>query len=138
LEAKQFDHFARFVSRANSRRGLLRGLGAAVGAFLAGGRGNELLAAAYSVPLGGACYRDRQCFNEYVPTHRRQNPDLQIVHCADNGFSYDGEYNCCRNTGGACYGDEDCCGTRRCVRSFCKYVKSRRRARRPRIRRRRF
>jgi hypothetical protein len=132
VEAKQFDRLTRSVSRATSRRGVLRGLGAALaGLVVTSAESDAAARGSYTVPLGGACYHDRQCFNEYVPTHRRQrNPDLQIVYCEDNGFTYDGAFNCCRHSGGACYVDEDCCGTRSCVKQGCKYVRSRRRARR--------
>jgi hypothetical protein len=135
VDKERFDRLTRAVSQAASRRGVLRGFGALVAGILAGPAvSDEAAARLRSVPLGGVCYNDRQCYNEYVSTRRRQNPDLQIVYCADNGFTYDGAFNCCRYSGGACYVDEDCCGTRVCAKQFCKYVRSRRRARHPRTR----
>jgi hypothetical protein len=132
VDTNRFDRLTRVVFHHVSRRDVLRGLGAAIAAIVTAALGREQTEArASSVPLGGACYHSRQCRNQYVPTQRRQiNPDLQIVHCADNGFVYDGPYNCCRYTGGACHVDEHCCGTRRCVKQFCRYVKGKRRARR--------
>ena len=139
MDPTQFDRLTRAISHAASRRGVLGGVAAALTGFVATASGSEGRAAApHSVPLGGACYRDRQCHNDYVPTrHRHLNPDLQIVHCAENGFTYDGQFNCCRYSGGACYVDEDCCSTRVCVKQLCKYVRSRRRIRHPRTGRRR-
>ena len=31
--------------------------------------------------------------------------------CADNGFDYDGPFNCCTYESGYCYSDEGCCGS---------------------------
>jgi hypothetical protein len=132
----RFDRLTIAVSRHVSRRSALHGLGATLAGLAAVTFGREAVEAApYAVSLGGACYRDLQCRNDFIPTRRRQQPLLQVVHCADNGFAYDGPYNCCRDTGGTCYVDEDCCGTRGCVHQFCRYIKSRRLRRRHRQRR---
>jgi hypothetical protein len=133
VDTNRFDRLTIAVSQHVSRRRALKGFGAALAAIGAMTLGREETnAAPYSVGLGGSCYRDLQCRNDFIPTRRRQQPLLQIVHCADNGFSYDGPYNCCRNDGGTCYNNEDCCGTRSCVRQFCRYVKGKHRHRHPR------
>ena len=131
VDTIRFDRLAITVSRHVSRRSALHGLGAAVAGIAAATFGREETnAAPYSIPLGGACYRDQQCFSDFIPTRRRQLPLLQVVHCADNGFTHDGPFNCCRNTGGTCYVDEQCCGTRSCVRNFCRFIKGKRNRRR--------
>ena len=132
MDGEEFDRLTRAVSRAASRRGLLRSLGAALTAVVAATVTHEAaFGSAQSVPLGGACYSARQCFNEYLSTrHRQINPRLQTVYCAENGFTYDGVSNCCRNTGGACYADEHCCGILRCAKRLCTHAKQRRRGRR--------
>jgi hypothetical protein len=131
VDTNQFDRLTIAVSRHVSRRSALKGLGAALTSVVAAALGrHEAQAAPYTVALGGSCYRDLQCRNDFIPTRRRQQPLLQTVHCADNGFTYDGPFNCCRNTGGTCYADEDCCGTRSCVRQFCRYIRGKRQRRR--------
>jgi hypothetical protein len=39
--------------------------------------------------------------------------------CASNGIDADGELNCCRNGGGACSQDSNCCGGLFCVGGVC-------------------
>ena len=120
MDEARFDRLARTFGRTASRRGVLAGGGALVAALA--GRVRAASAAPFSVPLGGVCYRDRQCFNDYVaPRGGGLNPDLQVVYCADNNFSYDGEFNCCRYEGGFCGSDGECCGVNVCVDSFCRF-----------------
>jgi hypothetical protein len=123
MDAERFDQLTRGLSRGPSRRVLLRRLAGVVGGLVATTQANRAAEAApHSVPLGGPCYRDRQCYNDYeAPRGAGLNPDLQIPYCADNGFFYDGEFNCCRYEGGACYADEHCCGYRSCVNGFCGF-----------------
>ena len=122
MDAERFDQLTRRLSRGGSRRALLRGLGLAAGLVVAAGQESATEAAPNSVPRGGVCYRDRQCYNDYVaPRGAGLNPDLQIVYCADNGFWYDGEFNCCRYEGGFCDFDEECCGYRSCINNFCGF-----------------
>ena len=118
MDDARFDLIAKRLAGRRSRRGLL-GVGAAVATALAA-RFRTASAAPFSVPLGGTCYRDRQCVNDYVaPRGGGLNPDLQVVYCADNGFWYDGDYNCCRYEGGFCGRDEECCGGLECIGGFC-------------------
>lgn len=122
MESQRFDRLTRRLARRASRRSALGGLGAVLAALATGPRADLARATPFSVPLGGACYRDKQCINDYVaPRGAGLNPDLQIVYCAENGFWYDGELNCCRFEGGFCRRDEECCGFRSCIDSFCSF-----------------
>jgi hypothetical protein len=57
------------------------------------------------VVLGGACTASTEC---------RQDVMQAEAICADNGFTADGERNCCVERG-CCVGDGDCCGDLRCA-----------------------
>ena len=118
MDDARFDRMTKWLAGRGSRRSLL-GVGAAVAtAFVA--RTRFATAAPYSVPLGGVCYHDRQCFNDYVaPRGGGLNPDFQEVYCAPNGFEYDGDFNCCRFDGGYCEWSEECCGDLDCIGNFC-------------------
>lgn len=112
MDNARFDRLTKQLAGTRSRRGLLTmglaGMAAAVG----GGRSTA--AAPYSVPLGGVCYRTRQC--------QPSTPDdslNDLVYCADNDQWWDGEYNCCRYSGGRCYADGDCCGYLTCNAGYC-------------------
>jgi hypothetical protein len=61
------------------------------------------------VGLGGECTADDQCSQEGG-----------AVACRDNGLPSDGERNCCRYTGGACFGDSGCCAGLACVSGTCQ------------------
>jgi hypothetical protein len=63
----------------------------------AGGRG-----------LGAECSSTSQC-----------SQSGGSVVCASNGVPGDGARNCCRNTGGACTGDLQCCANLFCVNGTC-------------------
>ncbi len=107
MDDRTFDRLTRRIGR----RGALAALaGIAVGAV--GGR-REAAARPYSVPLGGACYNDRQC----IPAE--PGPSENIVYCADNGMRWDAGYNCCRYWGGECWDDGDCCGYLSCNMGYC-------------------
>lgn len=118
MDPARFDR----LSRRLARRHLIRGVGGGLVAISFGRVAAPASAAPNSVPLGGPCYHDRQCINDYVaPRGAGLNPDLQIVYCADNGHRRDGKTNCCRYDGGACSTSEDCCGYRGCYGGFCSF-----------------
>ena len=112
MDDARFDRIAKRLADRRSRRGLLAGGGALVAALA--GRARAASAAPYSVPLGGVCYRDRQC----VPSTPWDSPN-DIVYCATNGNDWDGDYNCCRSTGGRCQHDGECCAYLICADGFC-------------------
>jgi len=132
MDPERFDLLTRRLVSTTSRRTVLQGLtGGITGTVLAAlGRG-DTEAARSSIPLGGSCYRKSQCINEHVSRGRAAlNSKLQVVYCADNGFTYDGDYNCCRYDGGSCTIDEHCCGYRSCDNRSCRSRRRRRRTRR--------
>ncbi len=108
MDDRRFDHLARAVARRASRRGVLRGLfGTAAAAAIGGVRPRLTAAQIQPVGLGDPCYSTAQCAAQGT------------VYCADNGFSYDGEFNCCLPTGGRCSFDEHCCGFDVCLLGVC-------------------
>jgi hypothetical protein len=123
MDDARFDRLARSFGRPSSRRATLRRLaGATALGLLARARPEPAAARPYSVPRGGTCFHDRQCLNDYTPPRGAGlNPEYQVVYCADNGFSYDGDFNCCRYWGGFCDIDEQCCGDLSCIGGFCGY-----------------
>lgn len=121
MDSERFDRLTRRLAAQASRRGLLRGIVGGIAATIAL-RGGDAEARPHSVWRGGVCLRVRQCYNDYIPPRGAGfNPDLQVVYCAFNGFSYDGEFNCCRYEGGFCDRDEECCGFRSCINRFCGF-----------------
>jgi hypothetical protein len=75
------------------------------------------------IPLGGACRHTNPCLH-HAPASRRGSASREWVYCADNGFRYDGAFNCCRHRGGSCERDEHCCGTREfCRNRICTYLR---------------
>ena len=58
--------------------------------------------------LGAACTSDGQCSQEGG-----------AVSCADNGIVSDGDLNCCRYDGGACWSAGGCCTGYDCVNGAC-------------------
>lgn len=70
--------------------------------------GDGASSASGSVGLGGACSADDQCSQEGG-----------AVACRDNGLPGDGERNCCRYSGGACFGDSGCCAGLLCIAGVC-------------------
>jgi hypothetical protein len=87
-------------------------------------RDEETSAHHAKTPLGGACRHTTQCLHHAVTTRRaRGRSSRQAVYCADNGFRYDGAFNCCRYEGGSCQLDEHCCGSRHfCRNKVCTYL----------------
>ncbi len=112
MDETRFDRIAKRFAGTRSRRGLLATGAGMVAALAVGARVGS--ASPYSVPLGEACYRDRQC----VPSTPDDSPD-DIVYCADNGQSWDAGFNCCRYGGGRCWADGDCCGYLTCNAGYC-------------------
>lgn len=111
MDGARFDRVARWWGGRRSRRGVV----AAGVAGLAGVVGVRAGAARpYSVPLGGSCFHDRQC----IPS-TPDDPLSDIVSCRDNGLSWDGSFNCCREYAGRCWDDGDCCGYLTCNAGYC-------------------
>ena len=105
MEERRFDDMTRVLARSGSRRAIAGALLAAAGALL----GRPATAQSGWIPLGGACVSTGQC---------AQSGDLDYVYCGDNGFGYDGEFNCCRYAG-LCQADEHCCGASFCYQGQC-------------------
>ena len=121
MDGTRFDRLTRRFARGGTRRNLLRGIAAGLATVAAARERSDVDASPHSVPRGGVCYRDKQCINDYyAPGGAGLNPDLQEVYCRDNGFWYDGEFNCCRYEGGFCGRDEECCGDWSCIDGFCR------------------
>ena len=112
MDDGRFDRLAKRFAGTPSRRRLLAAVAATFSALGVGS--HSASASPYSVPLGGACYRDRQC----VPSTPRDSPN-DLVYCADNGHTYDGDFNCCRFDGGRCQYDAHCCGYLICAAGYC-------------------
>lgn len=105
MDEARFDRFTKALGRQTSRRAAARGGAGGILALLAGrNAASQAAAAPGSVPLGGACFKDRQC---------------DRAACADNGFAYDGPSNCCLYDGGQCRLDEHCCGNLLCLSGIC-------------------
>jgi hypothetical protein len=125
VDDRHFDAFARAMAgRATRRETLRRGAALAAAPLLAVLRGDSAAARHARISLGGACRHTNQCLH-HAPAHSgRRRPDPQWVYCAENGFRYDGHLNCCRNEGGTCERDEECCGDRHfCRRRVCAYLR---------------
>jgi len=60
------------------------------------------------LPLGSSCTSTSQC-----------SQTGGTVVCADNGYLRDGATNCCRNQGGACTLDANCCAALLCTNGVC-------------------
>ena len=112
MDGAEFDRLTRTV-RGGSRRDLARLVIAMAAAMPripirpAGARSQS----DGIVVLGGECTAAREC--------RQQDDGMwqEPVVCADNGFSSDGELNCCVNEG-CCVSDADCCGDLRCAAGY--------------------
>ena len=124
MDERRFDSVVRALTGRASRRGSLRGLIAVFATVLAVMQDAETSARTASIPLGGPCYQTNQCLHHAVTMRRgRRGSSRQAVYCADNGFRYDGELNCCHYGGGSCQRDEHCCGFRNfCRNKVCKYL----------------
>ncbi len=108
MDEVRFDRLTRTIAAGRTRRAALRGLAGAVAAIgpLARARAD----AQTTVPIGGACTSDSQCF--------ASAPGLI---CADNGIANDGTRNCCALDGGRCQFDGHCCGVSGCFDGVCGY-----------------
>jgi hypothetical protein len=106
MDDRQFDRLARVLGHTRSRRSAIGVLLAAAAALFSGKRAG---AQQGWVPIGGACYNTGQCL---------QDGNFISVFCDDNGFAYDGQYNCCRYEG-FCQADEECCGASFCYQGQC-------------------
>jgi hypothetical protein len=104
MHPSTFDRLARIVS-SPSRRGLLKALIFAATAIRLTPVRIARAELQDVVVLGGECSTSTEC----------QQQDMQAeAICADNGFTSDGELNCCVESG-CCVGDADCCGDLRCA-----------------------
>lgn len=110
MDDQRFDGLARALGGTAPRRTILRALaGGACASLLTAVRGGHR-ASAHHIVLGpgDACYDSSQCVGADAP-----------LVCADNGFVYDGPFNCCTYEGSRCGFDEACCGTATCVGGYC-------------------
>ena len=111
MDPDRFDHLTRAVAGRRSRRAALRALAGAAAALLPFARGSRTQAMQGFVPIGGTCYHSDQCYDP---------GGFGPLYCDDNGFAYDGDFNCCRYEGGFCGDfDENCCGNLACVNGTC-------------------
>ena len=124
MDSDRFDAVVRALAGHASRRGTLQGVAAlAAASVLALVRTGTAGAHHGRIALGGACRHTNQCLH-HAPASRRVRPSRQAVYCADNGFRYDGSFNCCRQQGGSCTRDEHCCGVRHfCRNRVCAYLR---------------
>src|SRR5215203_2145606 len=111
MDGFRFDDLARVVAAGTSRRSVLKGLAATlVAAWIP--IGDPWTARAQNtVPLGGQC--------SALGANSECSQAGGAVVCSDNGIIRDGQFNCCRNAGGACTADFHCCGGAVCVGGFC-------------------
>jgi hypothetical protein len=121
----RFDVAVRALAGRASRRGALRGLAVSALTVLSAVRGTDTAANHGHIPIGGACRQTSQCVDHAVTSrHHRARPAINAVYCEENGFRYDGRYNCCRHQGGSCQRDEHCCGSRHfCRNRVCTYLR---------------
>lgn len=114
MDDRRFDRLTRSLAKRTSRRrglGLLAGAG---GALLAVARGRDARARHGWVQLGGACYDDDQCDQSYA------GGGAEAI-CANNGFDYDGPFNCCLTEGdNTCFVNENCCWNLECIAGTCR------------------
>lgn len=108
MNPRRFDAFTQAMASRPSRRAMMRGLLAGIAGLVTGGTAAE--ARPYSLDVGDPCIRNQQCI---------QDSDLGYAYCDDNGFAYDGPFNCCRYEG-VCWDDAHCCVDRVCVGGRCR------------------
>lgn len=106
MRSSTFDRLTKlFASSSPSRRGLLRAVIFAATAIRLTPVRIARAELEGVVVLGGECTTAAEC----------QAIDMQAkARCADNGFTSDGELNCCVESG-CCVSDADCCGDLRCA-----------------------
>src|SRR4051812_22497195 len=107
MDAEHFDQLIRAAAKG-SRRGYLRSLVAAFFATLLAGSSSSASQLDGTVIVGGACATTQDC---------HQSDMQRGAICADNGFSSDGDLNCCLQSG-CCQSDADCCEAFRCVPTY--------------------
>ena len=122
MDDQRFDAFVRIIATRLPRRGIVRGAALAAASVLALLRSSTADAHHALIGLGGACRHTSQCVH-HAPTSRRVRPSRQSVYCADNGFRYDGPFNCCRTGGGSCTRAAHCCGVRHCRSGVCTFLR---------------
>ena len=116
MDEARFDRLARAFGGRTSRRVAVRRLTVGAAAvLLPWARARDVAGQSGSVPLGGVCYDDFQCNQAFVDAPNR-------AVCADNGFGYDGPFNCCVYGGNRCLANEHCCGGLECIVGYCTDV----------------
>lgn len=109
MDDRTFDSLARALSDGFSRRKLFGGALGLAGASLLGlVRSRAGAAQIQPVGLGDPCFSTAQCASQGTS------------YCADNGFEYDGAFNCCLPARGRCQFDEHCCGFAGCFDGVCE------------------
>src|SRR3954462_10025017 len=111
MDGFRFDELARAVATGTSRGTMLRGLAAGLAATWLGARISNSAIAQNTVPLGGQC--------SSLGANSECSQAGGAVVCSDNGIIRDGQFNCCRNAGGACTADFHCCGGSVCASGVC-------------------
>lgn len=116
MEGHRFDEWARTLATVGSRRWALKALAAGLAVAIAGAPRARRGAAQQNVPIGGRC----SAFGANAECSQVDTPAGGVpAICSDNGIAGDGAYNCCRNSGGVCGADSQCCGTAACVNGRC-------------------
>jgi hypothetical protein len=111
MDGFRFDEIARAVAAGTSRRSVLKGLATALAAAWLPIGMPRLARAQNTVPLGGQC--------SALGANSECSQAGGAVVCSDNGIIRDGQFNCCRNAGGACTADFHCCGGAVCLSGTC-------------------
>lgn len=111
MESARFDNLARVAAKGASRRRVAQGLAAGFLATILSVRVPALARAQNTVPLGGQC--------SALGANSECSQAGGAVVCSDNGVMSDGQFNCCRNAGGACTADFHCCGGAVCQNGSC-------------------
>lgn len=111
MEGFRFDELARVAASGASRRTVLRGLAVGFAATWLRIGTPGIALAQNTVPLGGQC--------SALGANSECSQAGGAVVCSDNGVMSDGQFNCCRNAGGACTADFHCCGGAVCVSGSC-------------------
>jgi hypothetical protein len=112
LVDRQFDRLARSLATGTSRRAGFRLIVGATAAVLSLTRRHNSAAGPATVPLGGVCWDSGQCSQAEV-----DHPFRAV--CEENGFDYDGPFNCCVTSDNRCWANEHCCGMLECIVGFC-------------------
>ena len=111
MDGFRFDDLARAVATGTTRRSVLRGLAAGLAATWLRFSIPNSANAQNTVPLGGQC--------SSLGANSECSQAGGAVVCSDNGIIRDGQFNCCRNAGGACTADFHCCGGAVCANGTC-------------------